>query len=211
MARNSSWTVFGQSNSWTYQHNTSTSRPHKTAGDTWQPLTPISVCEKSRLLIGQDNVGLTIPRKVVEGPPGSPTLSKCKLSWSIHGTNCYQKPPTNLFNASLAPMQSSDETDFHQLVKESFKTDSFGVKISSTKVRSREEDRAEKLLKSTTRRVGNRWETGLLWRTPDITLPESKTMATSRLKSLEQKMDGNPAFSEEYSKNIEQYIEDRYA
>ena len=187
----------------------------KAAQDSWSHLAVadahLSVCEKPRLLIGQDNVGLTIPRKVVEGPPGSPTLSKCKLGWSIHGMNCNQKLPTSLSNASTALMQNSDETDLHQLVKDSFRTDSFGVKIISTKVRSREEDRAEKLLKSTTRRVGDRWETGLLWRTPDITLPESKTMATSRLKSLERKMDRNPAFSEAYSRKIEQYIEDGYA
>ena len=140
-------------------------------------------------------------------------LSRCKLGWTVHGksnTNSIDLP-ANSVTTSIETNGNGPDADLHQLVKEAFKTDTFGVKVTSEKVRSRQEARAEKLMEATTKRAGKRWETGLLWRNPDVTLPESKTMALNRLLSLERKMAKNPGFSEAYCAKMEQYIADGYA
>ncbi|XP_065181934.1 uncharacterized protein LOC135812491 [Sycon ciliatum] len=161
---------------------------------------------KPRLLIGQDNCHLILPREVIEGPPSAPMMTKCKLGWSVHGNDRAGVP--QIEHCHLA--RTADD-DLHQLVKESFSTESFGVKVTSNKTSSREEVRAERLLESTTKRVGTRWETGLLWRSSDIALPESYEMAKSRLMSLERKMDRNPAYADQYCSKIAEYVATGYA
>jgi len=46
---------------------------------------------KPKMLIGQDNCQLIIPREVIEGPPNAPVLSRSLLGWSVHGTIGCQK------------------------------------------------------------------------------------------------------------------------
>ncbi|XP_065180445.1 uncharacterized protein LOC135811008 [Sycon ciliatum] len=173
---------------------------------------PLSATKKPRLLIGQDNCHVILPRETIEGPPNAPTLSRCKLGWSIHGQ---LGGADQVLHARLDTAEggSAEDTDIglHQQVKHYFTTEFFGVQVRSEKIRSRQEAKAEKILESTTRRIGERWETGLLWRDADVSLPESKTSATRRLLSIERKMDRNPAFSEAYCAKIAQYIDDGYA
>ena len=173
---------------------------------------PLSATKKPRLLIGQDNCHVILPRETIEGPLNAPTLSRCELGWSIHsqlgGTD-------QVLHARLdtAEEGSAEDTDIglHRQVKHYFTTESFSVQVRSLKIHSRQEAKAERILESTMRRIGERWETGLLWRDVDVSLPESKTSATRRLLSIERKMDRNPAFSEVYCAKIAQYIDDGYA
>ena len=51
------------------------------------------------------------------------------------------------------------------------------------------------IFKSTTKRIGNRYETGLLWRTHDVTLPKSYAMAKQRLVSIEKQMKKDENFA----------------
>ena len=167
--------------------------------------------QKPRMLIGQDICDLIMPREWVEGPPGSPVATRCKLGWAIHGR--VDDLSTENAHSSLSAQIKDGcfNDDLHLLVKSFFTTDSFGVKVTSTKIRSRQEARAERIMESTTRRVGDRWETGLLWRESGILLPESKPMALRRLFSIERKMDRDQVFADAYCSKIEQYLAAGYA
>jgi len=90
------------------------------------------------------------------------------------------------------------------MIKASFSTKDFGVKVQIEKPRSREDLRALEIMKKTTVRIGDgtRFQTGLLWNREDVRLPESKKMALQRLLCQERKMDSDPEFAEDYCKKV---------
>jgi hypothetical protein len=55
------------------------------------------------------------------------------------------------------------DDDLHEIVKQSFTTKAFGVNLNCSKA-NKDEVRAQETMKKTARRVGDRFEIGLLWR-----------------------------------------------
>jgi len=147
-------------------------------------MAPVSslIGAQPKILIGQDNCHLIIARDVIEGPPNAPVLSNTKLGWVIHG-NVQMYKQMSKDQPTFSTWSNSDER-LHEMVKESFKTESFGVNPPKKTLMSVENEKALQILEKTTHRTGNKWETGLLWRTDPSVLPESKTMAIQRLKSV---------------------------
>lgn len=76
---------------------------------------------------------------------------------------------------------------------------------------SSDEERANRTLRETTRKVGQHWETGLLWKWDEKTVPDSKFTALSRLKNLERKMDRDSAYASLYCMEMERLISNGYA
>jgi hypothetical protein len=98
--------------------------------------------------------------------------------------------------------------DLHEMVKRSFSTEDFGVKVNYEKSRSREDQRAIDIMRKTTIRTeSERFQTGLLWKKEDSVLPPSKSMALHRLRCQEKKMDQDPVFAEAYCGKISEYLE----
>jgi len=164
--------------------------------------------EKPRILTGKLHCYLTHTRQTVETSPDKPMAFKCRLGWSMGGpdNNGSGKYVERCFH-TCATVHFDDI--LHQMVKKNFSTEDFGVKITHEKPRSREDVRALELMKATTKRCldEDRFETGLLWKHPDVELPESRTMAFHRLLCQEKKMDKVSAFSEVYCKKINEYLE----
>ena len=96
------------------------------------------------------------------------------------------------------------------LVKDSFKTEAFGVKVIEEKLHSKEDKQAETILEKTSQRVEDRWETGLLWREATPNLPKSKNMAFKRLEGIERKMDKDSEYAALYCDKIDNYIQKGY-
>ena len=69
-------------------------------------------------------------------------------------------------------MKDVRDEELHLLVKDSFKTESFRVKVLQEKPRSKEDKRAEEIMKATMKCVGEHFEIGLLWRSDDPEDPE---------------------------------------
>ena len=116
-----------------------------------------------RLLIGQDNSQLTVAREVIEGPPNSPLLTRSLLGWVVHGCTETWSHRSQIEPEVTCHIRQPDDS-LHQLVRESFTTENIGVKSSTTSGKSAAICRAEKIMDTTTTRVGERFETDLLWR-----------------------------------------------
>ena len=116
-----------------------------------------------RLLIGQDNSHLTVAREVIEGPPNSPLLTRSLLGWVVHGCTGAWSHRSQIEPEVTCHIRQPDDS-LHQLVRESFTTENVGVKSSTTSGKSAAMCRAEKIMDTTTTRVGERFETDLLWR-----------------------------------------------
>ncbi|KAG5895803.1 hypothetical protein JTB14_029219 [Gonioctena quinquepunctata] len=82
--------------------------------------------ERPMLLIGQDNINLVIPRQIRSDYTNerfSPIATKCKLGWSLHGPN--NQSGIDMID-SIHVCSKKDEL-LHDLVKQSFSLDSFGI------------------------------------------------------------------------------------
>ncbi|CAL8111098.1 unnamed protein product [Orchesella dallaii] len=160
--------------------------------------------KKPVILIGQDNIDLTMPRKIVEGPRNSPVATFTKLGWVVHGRN-YMKQCEDA-GVSFVAIENQDDL-LHETVKENFRLDALGVISEKSLPKSKDDIRADAMMEDMSRRVEDGWETGMLWKTDDITLPPSKHAAMRRLKLLEKQMDEDPEFSDLYCAKIDEYIE----
>ncbi|KAH8345342.1 hypothetical protein KR059_011476, partial [Drosophila kikkawai] len=67
------------------------------------------------------------------------------------------------------------------------------------------------ILEETTKRVGQRYETGLLWRDDEVRLPESYSMALKRLVNIERKMKRDVDFARAYDRIMDDYVTKGYA
>jgi len=165
---------------------------------------------KPTILLGQDNCDLIIARAVVEGPKNAPVLSHTKLGWVLHGNMSFHR---NRIDADFCFCTWKENKDdlLHELIKESFTTENFGVKVPEKVLLGNKEIRALTILEKTTKRVGHKFESGLLWAENDPFIPESRNAAMKRLLSMERKMDSDPDFAAQYCKKIEEYIQKGYA
>ncbi|UYV69479.1 hypothetical protein LAZ67_6003736 [Cordylochernes scorpioides] len=101
--------------------------------------------------------------------------------------------------------------DLHELIKSSFSTENFGV-IPRTSCQGIDqvEGRAYDILQRTTKRTGACWETSLLWRDAEGTLPESYQMALGRLRHTERKLANDPLLLAAYKAKFDEYKEKEY-
>ena len=172
---------------------------------------PVASTGGPRLLIGQDQAHLIVAREVIEGPCNAPMASLTKLGWVVHGNVSAHAHSRSDAEFVLHTWEGNGHDALHQLVKDSFSTENFGVKLCGDSVKPESVARAEKLLAGTTCRVGNRFETGLLWKDDSPELPSNYSMALKRLSHMERKMDKEPAFAEQYTLKIADYVRKGYA
>ncbi|XP_053691074.1 uncharacterized protein LOC128739603 [Sabethes cyaneus] len=95
------------------------------------------------------------------------------------------------------------------LLKEYFSIEDTGISTAEP-LESEAVKRAWKILKETTQRVGDRFQTGLLWRCDRVELPDSLPMAIRRLECLEKRMNRDPALKEEVHRQIQEYLDKGY-
>ncbi|UYV80806.1 hypothetical protein LAZ67_19001828 [Cordylochernes scorpioides] len=72
------------------------------------------------------------------------------------------------------------------------------------------EGRAYVILQRTTKRTGACWETGLLWRNAEGTLPESYQMTLGRLRRTERKLEKDTLLLAAYKAKFDEYLEKGY-
>ncbi|XP_055623758.1 uncharacterized protein LOC129767161 [Toxorhynchites rutilus septentrionalis] len=169
---------------------------------------PVVSYEKAvpRLLIGVNNVNLTIPLQVKEGQKGEPIAVKTRLGWSIFGGSSKESTHTLNFHTC----ECASDQKLYNAVRDYFTMEDAGVKPAPVP-ESEEEKRAKKIMEQTTIRVGERFETGLLWRYDDVELPDSHKMAVKRFECLERKMIRDPELASNLKKQITEYVLKGYA
>ena len=79
------------------------------------------------------------------------------------------------------------------------------------KVLPKGDKRAVDILAKTAKKENNRYSVGLLWKEDTVKLPNNRSLAISRMISLEKKFDRQPDFKMKYVETIHQYIKDGHA
>ncbi|XP_076656372.1 uncharacterized protein LOC143361016 [Halictus rubicundus] len=177
---------------------------------------PISyyVNAKPTILLGQDNWYLCIPKELRVGGRNLPVASLTELGWVVHGYTITDHEFTNRLTKAFGLTEhSKPETDhaksLNEVIQEYFELESIG--ISNILRTNRQEERAQHLQNTTTKRKLGRWETGLLWHTEKVDLPNNYSYALERLKNLERRMDKEPELANAYTRQIEDLIKKGYA
>ena len=97
------------------------------------------------------------------------------------------------------------------LVEDFIQNDTFGTKPGVTAPMGADEKRAWKILLETTKHNGERYESGLLWKSDDIKLENNYSMALNRLLTLERKFIKDPSFAARFRKVMEEYVHLKHA
>jgi len=160
------------------------------------------------IIIGSDNLKVISHRRLVEGRVPGPIAIKCLLGWGIGGDTRPTKGKIDR-GYSYHFCENSDK-HLHDLVKKSFSTEAFGVEVQSDHIRSQDDKRSMDILEKTTVRVGDRFETGLLWKSQDFMMPDSLPNAQLRLLCCEKKMDKDLAYGAKYKEKMDEYLAKGY-
>lgn len=174
------------------------------------PITPYNNA-KPQMIIGLEYSKLMVSLETIEGEWSQPIVCRTRLGWVVQGPNdlSFKNDVSPKYGLNMCECELSDN-DLHQLVKEFFSIESFGVKITDVLVESKELIRAKSLLESTVTKQGNRYESALLWRKDNIEFPNSFGMALRRLVCVESKMKKNPELADRMRLYIADFVEKGY-
>ncbi|XP_053692168.1 uncharacterized protein LOC128740631 [Sabethes cyaneus] len=143
---------------------------------------------RPRLLIGLRHANLMLVRKSREGQIGDPIAVKTNLGWAMYGgwtADNFLDVISHTYHICTCNAQSVGE--LNQTVKDYFSLDSLVIKQICIQL-SKDDERAMFLLETRTHFIGQRYETGLLWRSDKVRLPDNKAVAVRRLRCLEKRM-----------------------
>ncbi|XP_065079785.1 uncharacterized protein LOC135702687 [Ochlerotatus camptorhynchus] len=164
-----------------------------------------------KVLLGIDNLHLIAPLDSRIGESGKPVAILCKLGLTAYGPQPNVVGKVHFLGHHRCSCEecSKADKDLDEAMKKHYQLEDVGV--SPIRLESKEDRRAREILEKTTRRVGSRFETGLLWKEDDVRFPESLDMAMKRLRCLEARMDRNPGVQECLQKQLEEYLAKGYA
>lgn len=161
-----------------------------------------------RILIGLKHLHVYAPLESRVGKPGEPIAVRTRLGWTIYGPQGNAEESIG-FAGHHTSGELSDQA-LHELLRNHFTLEESGVTVTVLP-ESAEDRRARELLEKTTVRVGDRFESGLLWKDDNPKLPDSFPMALKRMKNLERKLENNPELRENVERQIDDYQRKGYA
>ncbi|XP_055622743.1 uncharacterized protein LOC129766252 [Toxorhynchites rutilus septentrionalis] len=160
-----------------------------------------------RVLIGLDNLHLFAPLESRIGAPGEPIAVRSLLGWTIYGPEDKRISSKAYINHHV--IQAISNQDIHDLFQIQYKLDEGGIS-GVTQPESGEIIRAREILERTTKRIGDRFETGLIWKHDNPTFPDSYFMAFKRMKALENRLSKNPELQQNIFDQIRNYQKKGY-
>jgi len=86
-------------------------------------------------------------------------------------------------------------------------TESFGIKPDVQLPVTPEERRAWKILKSSTKHNGERYECSLLWSSDEVKLPDNREAARKRFYGIERRLNCKRDYAERYASAMSRYME----
>lgn len=172
---------------------------------------------KPKILIGLQHTKLLLCGQNFAGGDDEPVASKTRLGWVVYGNASPSMGICSLSHIKTPGLRISfhdstrNDAELHQLVKQYFTTENFGVMPPKRELISEENRRANEIMRRTLRFVEGRYEIGLLWKKDDIKLPDSYPMALNRLISLERSLKRKPELMSWKNKHVADLVTKGYA
>ncbi|XP_062714715.1 uncharacterized protein LOC134291230 [Aedes albopictus] len=154
------------------------------------------------ILIGIDNAHLLATLKLREGRMREPIATKTRIGWAVYGRLGGEQ---QLQHRQMHICSRTSSDDLHEYVRKFFSLESLGIAVAPNH-EGLEDQRARRILEKTTTRTDcGKFETGLLWKSNYVELPDSLPMAKKRLKCLEKRLQRNPGLYEDVRRKIEEF------
>ena len=166
--------------------------------------------EEVTVLIGMDvplahlQLGYRLPPDNRPGPIGLRT----PFGWCVIGPLTGQVLSQRSSIRRLRRLQP-DNAKLQDMIDKFWKLESFGAKLERPV--SLDDQRVNELLESTTKRVGDRYEVGLLKRSPRVNLTNNYQAALARLFSNEKRCRRDLNYADRYRRFIEELVRNGHA
>ncbi|XP_062533423.1 uncharacterized protein LOC134202455 [Armigeres subalbatus] len=156
-----------------------------------------------QILIGLKDIHLYAPIESRIGRPEEPIAVRSKLGWTVYGPTGANATEGGIVGHHACSSVTNQE--LHDLLKSQYTLEESGISVALLP-ESEEDRRAKEILRKTTKRIGDRFETGLLWKNDCSEFPDSYLMAVKRLIGLE-----NPELYAKVRTMIADYLVKGYA
>ncbi|XP_075990336.1 uncharacterized protein LOC142985987 [Anticarsia gemmatalis] len=158
---------------------------------------------RPKILIGQDNWELLVALDIRTGNRDQPVATNTKLGWVLHGCRTSRIRTVDFCGYTTSPEE--DEKPMEKMMKEFFD-------LEAKKRRNDPDERALEILNAHSRRLPEgRFETALLWKNENRTIPNNFDNAFKRLVNLEKKLDREPKLKTQYEERIQNHLNSGYA
>ena len=161
--------------------------------------------QKIELLLGANVLEAILQREVRVGRPGQPAAIRTYFGWCLTGSVAQLLPVGSREVLHVARRGESEE-ELQTLVRDFWSTEAFGTKYDMKQPRSHEDRLAVEMMESTTKWRGDRYETGLLWKSDCAALPNGRGMALRRLESTEKALRRAPEKAAAYRNTMIEYL-----
>ncbi|XP_062713981.1 uncharacterized protein LOC134290796 [Aedes albopictus] len=155
--------------------------------------------EPPKILIGLKHLHLFAPLESRVGKPGEPIAVRSKLGWTVYGSQIPDEVTSPYVGYHSCDGVTNQE--LHDLLRSHYALEDAGISVDVLP-ESNEDLRARHIMESTTEKIGDRFQTGLLWKEDDPQFPDSYSMAHRRMKCLERRLQKDP----ELEKNVQTQI-----
>ena len=160
---------------------------------------------KPTILIGLDQMHLIATEKLIRNSDNGLVLGRTRLGWTLFGSTDSEQD----LGGSVLCLQNHE--DLNQLVKEHYKLENLGIRINERMSSSIQDRRATDIMLKTSLRIGQQWETGLLWKSDTAIMPSNKSDALKRLLGIERRMDRDEEFARLYVEKMGYYLDKGFA
>jgi hypothetical protein len=152
-------------------------------------------------------IGANVPKAHLqlcsrEGQANEPVAIRTALGWCILGPSLHDSAVTD---ANVNFTTASDDMLSTQ-IEQFWQTEAFGVSANLQKPRSMEDMGASKVLDSETKFINGHYEVPMLWKESFHKMPDDRTLAERRFKSLEKRLRSDAELQEKYSAVLNGYI-----
>ncbi|KAL0879883.1 hypothetical protein ABMA27_002409 [Loxostege sticticalis] len=160
---------------------------------------------RPQVLIGQDNWPLLLAEDKRIGSRHQPVASKTPLGWVLHGAY------TRTLGQRVNFLNEADDTNrINQQLQHFFSLEALAVQPK--RPANDPEEKAMKILeKKTSRMEDGRFQTGLLWKSEDIQLPDNRQYALRRLEATEKKIEKDPELKTKVVEQMAELVKKGYA
>ena len=152
------------------------------------------------IILGQDAYGLQRPLDYKIGTRSEPFAVLTELGWVVSG------PMTGKRRQNVCHFAFTEDVKVAENIQTWWDIETYASKINVVS-QSKKELQAQKMLESTTKFTGERYEVGMLWSEPEPNLPNNYSSALGQLYSLERRFQRDPNLKNLYQQSIDTDVE----
>ena len=156
------------------------------------------------IILVQDAYELQLPLDYKIGTRSEPFAVLTELGWVV------SSPMTGKRKLNACHFAFTEDVKLAENIQTWWDIETYTSKINVVS-QSKKELQARKMLKSTTKFTGKRYEVGMLWSEPEPILPNNCSSALGQVYSLERRFQRDPNLKSLYQQSIDTDVEKRFA